>query len=282
MHIVPIAPDIDPALAIREGDIRRIFPPSTLTAGRSYEQRGRVQELEISERGAVITATTQGTQPDPYVQSLKVSRSPDQRHPDRRRLLLPGRARLQTPRGGADRGAAQATARIAPPGSAASRALNAADPSKNGARSKLPTRQRRLPVKDARSGGAANPDPKLAGGFRPGRGGTDRRIPGIDPHPGILRARCRPARRRRAATADRPDDRDPAQGQQPRHHQALRPAPDPDAGEIPPPVRPDHPDPALPPQQLSGAAGGRRSARHAVAASWQPGAPAGDRPKVRR
>ena len=77
MHIVPIAPDIDPALAIRESDIRRIFPPGTLTAGRSYEQRGRVQELEIASRGAVITATTQGTRPDPYVQSLKVSRSPE-------------------------------------------------------------------------------------------------------------------------------------------------------------------------------------------------------------
>ena len=77
MHIVPIAPDIDPALAIREGDIRRIFPPGTLTAGRSYEQRGRVQDLEIVARGAVITATTQGTRPDPYVQSLKVSRSPN-------------------------------------------------------------------------------------------------------------------------------------------------------------------------------------------------------------
>jgi superfamily II DNA or RNA helicase len=77
MHIVPIAPDIDPSLAIREGDIRRIFPPGTLTAGRSYEQRGRVQDLEIVARGAVITATTQGTRPDPYVQSLKISRSPN-------------------------------------------------------------------------------------------------------------------------------------------------------------------------------------------------------------
>ena len=76
MHIVPIAPDIDPALAIREGDIRRIFPPGTLTAGRSYEQRGRVQDLEIVARGAIITATTQGTRPDPYKQSLKISASP--------------------------------------------------------------------------------------------------------------------------------------------------------------------------------------------------------------
>src|ERR1700750_2526005 len=77
MHIVPIAPDIDPSVAIREADIRRIFPPGTLTAGRSYEQRGRVQDLEISERGAVITATTQGTRPDPYVQSLQVSHAPN-------------------------------------------------------------------------------------------------------------------------------------------------------------------------------------------------------------
>lgn len=76
MHIVPVAPDIDPTLVIREADIRRIFPPGTLTAGRSYEQRGRVQELEITDRGAVITATTQGTRPDPYVQSLKISPSP--------------------------------------------------------------------------------------------------------------------------------------------------------------------------------------------------------------
>ena len=76
MHIVPIAPDIDPSLAIREGDIRRIFPPGTLTAGRSYEQRGRVQDLEIVARGAIITATTQGTRPDPYKQSLKISTSP--------------------------------------------------------------------------------------------------------------------------------------------------------------------------------------------------------------
>ncbi len=75
MHIVPIAPDIDPSLAIRDADIRRIFPPGTLTAGRSYEQRGRVQDLEIAARGAVITATTQGTQPNPYTQSLKISQT---------------------------------------------------------------------------------------------------------------------------------------------------------------------------------------------------------------
>jgi superfamily II DNA or RNA helicase len=77
MHIVPIAPDIDPSLAIREADIKRVFPPGTLSAGRTYEQRGRVQDLEIMARGAVITATTQGTRPDPYIQSLKVSTTPN-------------------------------------------------------------------------------------------------------------------------------------------------------------------------------------------------------------
>src|ERR1700753_4277612 len=75
MHIVPIPPDIDPSLVIRESDIRRIFPPGTLAAGRSYEQRGRVQDLEITERGAVITATTQGTHPYLYVQNLRISYS---------------------------------------------------------------------------------------------------------------------------------------------------------------------------------------------------------------
>ena len=77
MHIVPIALDIDPSLAIREGDIKRIFPPGTLSAGRSYEQRGRVQGLEIGARGAVITATTQGTSPIPTSKALRVSRSPN-------------------------------------------------------------------------------------------------------------------------------------------------------------------------------------------------------------
>ncbi|PPQ30426.1 hypothetical protein CCS01_19280 [Rhodopila globiformis] len=74
---MPIAPDIDPSLAIRESDIKRFFPPGTLSAGRSYEQRGRVQDLEIAERGAVIKATTQGTRSDPYVQTLRISQSPN-------------------------------------------------------------------------------------------------------------------------------------------------------------------------------------------------------------
>jgi superfamily II DNA or RNA helicase len=75
MQIVPIPPDTDPALALRDPDIRRTFPTGTLSAGRSYEQRGRVQALEVSDRGALITATTQGTQPDPYIQNVRVVRS---------------------------------------------------------------------------------------------------------------------------------------------------------------------------------------------------------------
>jgi len=75
MHIVPIAPDLDPSLVISDADIRRTVHPSNLAAGRTYEQRGRVQELRIQDRGAVITATTQGSAPDPYVQRLAVGRS---------------------------------------------------------------------------------------------------------------------------------------------------------------------------------------------------------------
>ncbi len=76
MHIVPLSADIDPTLAIRDADIKRAFTAQTLSAGRSYEQRGRVQELQISSAGAVISALTQGTQPDPYVQNLRVVRLP--------------------------------------------------------------------------------------------------------------------------------------------------------------------------------------------------------------
>lgn len=77
MHLVQVAPQIDPDLTLREADIKRSFPPATLSAGRSYEQRGRVQDLQITSGGAVITATTQGSRPDPYVQNIRVSRSPE-------------------------------------------------------------------------------------------------------------------------------------------------------------------------------------------------------------
>jgi superfamily II DNA or RNA helicase len=73
---VRTAADIDPSLAIRDGDIRRVFPPAVLSLGRSYEQRGRVQELVIGDRGAIIRAITQGTRSDPYVQNLKIARCP--------------------------------------------------------------------------------------------------------------------------------------------------------------------------------------------------------------
>ncbi len=75
MHLVPIASDIDPTLALSDADIRRTFHPTYLAAGRTYEQRGRVQDLSIEERGAVITATTQGSAPDPYLQRLTVSKT---------------------------------------------------------------------------------------------------------------------------------------------------------------------------------------------------------------
>jgi hypothetical protein len=114
MHIVPIAPDIDPSLAIREGDIRRFFSPGTLTAGRSYEQRGRVQDLEIGARGHHRDDPGQqprSLRPKPEGQPL-----PQQRHPHRRRLFLPARPRLQAPCRRADRRPAQRTAGPSPPG----------------------------------------------------------------------------------------------------------------------------------------------------------------------
>ena len=52
MRIVPIASDIDPSLALSEADIRSVFHPTAYAAGRTYEQRGRVQNLLIAERGA--------------------------------------------------------------------------------------------------------------------------------------------------------------------------------------------------------------------------------------
>ncbi|HYZ22609.1 MAG TPA: DEAD/DEAH box helicase [Rhodopila sp.] len=70
-----VIPDLDPNLILRESDIRRSFSPGTLAAGRAYEQRGRVQELEISERGAVITAATHGSRPHPYIQNVKIAPS---------------------------------------------------------------------------------------------------------------------------------------------------------------------------------------------------------------
>ncbi len=75
MHIVPIASDIDPSLALSDVDIRRTFHPTALSAGRTYEQRGRVQDLRISDRGALITATTQGSTPYPYTQRVAVSKT---------------------------------------------------------------------------------------------------------------------------------------------------------------------------------------------------------------
>ena len=75
MHIVPIASDIDPTLVLSDADIRRTVHPTNLAAGRTYEQRGRVQELRIQEHGAIITATTQGSAPDPYVQRIAVAKT---------------------------------------------------------------------------------------------------------------------------------------------------------------------------------------------------------------
>ena len=72
MHVVPVAPDIDPSLVLTDSDIRSVFPPATLEAGRIYELRGRVRNLRITKMGAEIFAETQGTAPDPYLQRITV------------------------------------------------------------------------------------------------------------------------------------------------------------------------------------------------------------------
>ncbi len=74
MHVVPVAPDIDPALVLTDGAIRATFPPNTLEAGRIYELRGRVRNLRITNQGGLISAETQGTAPDPYHQRILIGR----------------------------------------------------------------------------------------------------------------------------------------------------------------------------------------------------------------
>ena len=74
MHVVPVAPDIDPALVLTDGAIRATFAPPTLEAGRIYELRGRVRNLRIANQGALIFAETQGSAPDPYLQRIVVGR----------------------------------------------------------------------------------------------------------------------------------------------------------------------------------------------------------------
>lgn len=84
MFIVQIA-STRSDLALTDGAIRAMFAAGTLEAGRIYELRGRVQELQIENGGATITAVTYGTLADPYVQRLNVSRS------KRNTLLISGR-----------------------------------------------------------------------------------------------------------------------------------------------------------------------------------------------
>ena len=77
MHVVPVAPDIDPSLVLTDEAIRAVFASATLEAGRIYELRGRVRNLRITGRGAMILAETQGSQPDPYVERIAVARRRD-------------------------------------------------------------------------------------------------------------------------------------------------------------------------------------------------------------
>ena len=77
MHVVPVALAIDPSLVLTDGAIRPVFAPATLEAGRIYELRGRVRNLRITQQGALISAETQGTAPDPYTQRIAVGRRRD-------------------------------------------------------------------------------------------------------------------------------------------------------------------------------------------------------------
>jgi superfamily II DNA or RNA helicase len=75
MYIAQLEHGIDPDLVLSDSDIRRLFSGGTLEAGRIYELRGRVQNLQVTQRGASITAQTQGTAAYPYVQRITVRHS---------------------------------------------------------------------------------------------------------------------------------------------------------------------------------------------------------------
>ena len=73
MHTVHITPSSS-ELILTERDIRVLFTPNTLAAGRVYEMRGRVVDLEITDGGATIAAQTQGSAASPYGQMIHLSR----------------------------------------------------------------------------------------------------------------------------------------------------------------------------------------------------------------
>ena len=187
MHIVPIALDIDPSLAIHDADIRRVFSAGMLSAGRTYEQRGRVQELEIMSRGAVITATTQGTQPDPYIQSLKITRTPGDGIRISGACSCPMGRGVQASCGGGDSRAKERVADFPVAGGHIATACIA------------------VSAEGSASPGPAVADPGLAGRLRSRRRGTDRGIPAQHPHADILR----PGRRSKSGRRTQASDRSP-------------------------------------------------------------------------
>ncbi len=65
-----------PDLSLSDEVITGLFSASDLEKGRTYELRGRVQNLQISPEGDTITATTVGSLPDPYTQRVTVRRNP--------------------------------------------------------------------------------------------------------------------------------------------------------------------------------------------------------------
>ena len=65
-----------PDLSLTDSVIKSLFNASALEQGRTYELRGRVQDLHVDAEGGLITATTVGSLPDPYTQRVTVKRNP--------------------------------------------------------------------------------------------------------------------------------------------------------------------------------------------------------------
>ncbi|HET8996030.1 MAG TPA: DEAD/DEAH box helicase, partial [Acetobacteraceae bacterium] len=62
-----------------EAELRRVLGDQTLALGRDYADRGRVLRLTVAPDTGRIEAATQGNHPDPYHQSITLSRSPEGR-----------------------------------------------------------------------------------------------------------------------------------------------------------------------------------------------------------
>ena len=177
-----------------------------------------------------ITATTQGTRPDPYIQNIRVSRTPNAG------IRLSGACTCPVGRG---------CKHLAAVAIAAQRKEATAGRPQNASLPFVPTRTGSKPVPP--------PAPVLPSQIQAWLAEFDREEEELtEDYPPSIRTRvllCPGSRSgcgAGAAAVDRSYDGDAAQGQQPRHDQALCAPPDQHAREVPPPVRPDHPVPSGP------------------------------------